>query len=351
MPQTPYANEQYIHQLIGKALAASASDIHLRVEKPPGARVRGAMVYFRVDKIRPEDTDAAARLLLGPRGTAEFLAKLGEHVTSYDAAAHGRFRVSIYRERAGLAIVLRHIATKVPTLDEVGAPIAARVLAEVERGLVLVTGPSASGKTTTAAAMIDHINKTFPKHIVTLEDPVEFVHADDKASVSQREVGSDTESYISGLAAIVRQDADVVLVGELRDTPTLESAFAVAEMGHLVIATIATADVFRTLNRLGSISKNAREARERIADTLQGIVSLRLLPRRDGAGSVLAAEALVATPSVRDALRNPEDAPPLKEIMEKGVAPYGMQSFEMHLKQLLAQNAITKDVAKAAALL
>jgi twitching motility protein PilT len=351
MPQTPYSNELYLHQLIGKALAANASDIHLRVEKPPGARVRGAMVYFRVDKIRPEDTEAAARVLLGPRAAGDLLAKLGEHVTSYDAGSHGRFRVSVYRERAGLSIVMRHIAPRVPTLDELGAPLATRVLAEVDRGIVLVTGPASSGKTTTAAAMIDHINKSFPKHVVTLEDPVEFLHADDRAAVSQREIGADTETYLTGLNAVVRQDADVVLVGEIRDTATLEAAFTVAEMGHLVLATISTVDVMRTLNRLGAISKNAREARERIADTLQGIVSQRLLPKRDGSGSVLAAEVLVATTSVRDALRNPEDAPPLKELMEKGVSPYGMQSFEMHLKQLLAQNAITKEVAKAAAAL
>jgi twitching motility protein PilT len=348
MPPTPYASEQYLHQLIGKALAANASDVHLRVEKPPGARVRGAMVYFRVDKIRPEDTEAAARVLLGARGTPELFARLGEHVTSYDAGAHGRFRVSIYRERAGLAIVMRHIAARVPTLDEIGAPIAARVLAEVERGLVLVTGPEGSGKTTTAAAIVDHVNKSFPKHVVTLEDPVEFVHIDDKASISQREVGTDTETYLTGLRAVVRQDADVVFVGEIRDTETLEAAFVVAELGHFVIATLSTLDVLRTLNRLGSISKHAREARERIADTLQGILSQRLLPKRDGSGPVLAAEILVGTAAVREALRNPEDAPPLKELMEKGVSPYGMQSFEMHLKQLLAQNVITKEVAKAA---
>ncbi len=348
MPPTPYASEVYLHQLVGKALAANASDIHLRVEKPPGARVRGAMVYFRVDKIRPEDTEAAARVLLGSRATAELFAKLGEHVTSYDAAAHGRFRVSVYRERAGLSIVMRHIAARVPSIDDIGAPIAARVLAEVDRGLVLVTGPSGSGKTTTAAAMLDHINRSFAKHVVTIEDPVEFLHADDKASISQREVGTDTDTYLSGLRAVVRQDADVVLVGEIRDNEALEAAFGVAEIGHLVLATISTTDVVRTLNRLGSVCKNAREARERIADTLQGIISQRLLPKRDGSGPVLAAEVLVGTGAVRDAIRNPEESPPLKELMEKGVSPYGMQSFEMHLKQLLAQNAITKDVAKAA---
>jgi twitching motility protein PilT len=348
MPPTPYASELYLHQLIGKALAASASDIHLRVEKPPGARVRGAMVYFRVDKIRPEDTEAAAHVLLGARATPEMLARLGEIVTSYDAGAHGRFRVSVYRERAGLSIVMRHIAARVPTLDEIGAPIAARVLAEVDRGLVLVTGPATSGKTTTAAAMIDHINKSYPKHVVTIEDPVEFMHADDKASVSQREIGTDTDSYLTALRTVAHQDADVILVGEIRDNEALDAAFNVAEVGHLVVATIPSLDVVRTLNRLGAISKTAREARERIADVLQGIISQRLLPKRDGSGSVLAAEVLVGTAAVRDALRNPEDSPPLKELMEKGVSPYGMQSFEMHLKQLLAQNAITKEVAKAA---
>lgn len=348
MPPTPYASELYLHQLIGKALAANASDIHLRVEKPPGARVRGAMVYFRVDKIRPEDTEAAAKVILGTRATGDLLAKLGEHVTSYDAGAHGRFRVSVYRERAGLSLVMRHIAAQVPSLDDIGAPIAARVLAEVDRGLVLVTGPSGSGKSTTAAAMIDHINRSYPKHLVTLEYPIEYVHADDKASISQREIGTDTESYLTGLRAVVRQDADIVYVGEIRDNETLEAAFSVAEIGPLVLATISTPDVVRTLNRLGSVCKNAREARERIADTLQGIVSQRLLPKRDGSGPVLAAEVLVGTAAVRDAIRNPEEAPPLKELMEKGVSPYGMQSFEMHLKQLLAQNAITKDVAKAA---
>ncbi|MEZ4389453.1 MAG: ATPase, T2SS/T4P/T4SS family, partial [Polyangiales bacterium] len=193
------------------------------------------------------------------------LGKLGEHVSSYDAGAHGRFRVSVYRERPGLSIVMRHIAGKVPTLDDIGAPIAARVLAEVDRGLVLVTGPNGSGRTTTAAAMLDHINKSFPKHVVTLEDPVEFVHADDKASVSQREVGIDTESYLTGLRAVVRQDADVIFVGEIRDNDTLELAFSIAEAGHFVLATIGTLDVLRTLNRLGAVSKNAREARERIA--------------------------------------------------------------------------------------
>ncbi|MBK8259146.1 MAG: PilT/PilU family type 4a pilus ATPase [Polyangiaceae bacterium] len=348
MPPTPYASEAYLHQLIGKALAANASDIHLRVEKPPGARVRGAMVYFRVDKIRPEDTEAAAHVILGVRGTADMFAKLGEYVTAYDAGTHGRFRVSVYRERAGLAIVMRHIAPQVPTLEEIGAPIAARVLAEVERGLVLITGPSGSGRTTTAGAMIDHVNKTFPKHIVTLEDPVELMHVDEKASISQREVGNDTASYLTGLNAVIRQDADVVFVGEIRDAETLEAAFSVAEAGHMVLATMGTLDVIRTLNRLGSVSKNAREARERIADALQGIVSQRLLPKRDGSGLVLAAEVLVGTPAVRDALRNPEDAPPLKELMEKGVSPFGMQSFEMHLRQLIAQNVITKEVAKAA---
>lgn len=346
---SPYANPQYLHQILAKALSAGSSDVHLRVEKPPGARVRGAMVYFRLDKLRPEDTDGAARVLLGSRAAEGRMERLEEQVLSYDAGAQGRFRVSVYRERAGLAIVMRHVPKEVPSLEDIGAPIAARVLAELPHGLVLVTGPASSGKTTTLAAMVAHVNRTFPKHVVTLEDPVEFLHVDEKASISQREIGVDTGSYLSGLRAVTRQDADVVVLGEIRDPESLEAAFGVAETGHLVIATVPTPDVVRTLNRLASVGKSSREARERIADTLQGIVSQRLLPKRDGSGLVLAAEALVATPPVKEALRNPDEAPLLKELMEKGVSPFGMQTFEMHLKQLVAQNVISKDVAKSAA--
>jgi twitching motility protein PilT len=345
---TPYASEAFIHQLLGKALAAHASDIHLKVGQPPGARVRGDIVYFRVDKIRPEDSEAAARVLLTGRPMREHLATLYEIDTSYSVAGLGRFRVNIYRQRGSLAIVMRSIPLKIPTFDELGLPAAARALAEQERGLVLVAGAAGSGKTTTLAAMVGHINTSFAKHIVGVEDPIEFLHEDSRSSVSQREIGIDTASFPAGLRAALRQDPDVIMSSVLRDGESLEVALQAAETGHLVLSALHTADVARTLARLLTLGRTPSEMRERLGDCLQGIVAQRLLPRRDGAGVVLVAEILVATPQVRDAIRRPEGNPPLRELMEKGASPYGMQTFEGHLRALVAQGTLTKEIAKVA---
>jgi twitching motility protein PilT len=197
--------------------------------------------------------------------------------------------------------------------------------------------------------MIGHINATMAKHIVTIEDPIEFLHEDNRSSVSQREVGIDTGNFASALRAALRQDPDVILVGEIRDEETMEISLQAAETGHLVVSTVHTPDVARTVNRLLALNKGAGDFRERIADCLQGILAQRLLPKRDGSGICLAAELLVVTGTVREALKRPESNPSLKELMEKGVSPYGMQTFEMHLKQLVAQGVLAKDVARAAA--
>ncbi|HVY47236.1 MAG TPA: PilT/PilU family type 4a pilus ATPase [Minicystis sp.] len=346
---TPYASEAFLHQLLGKALAANASDIHLKCGQPPGARVRGDMVYFRVDKIRPEDTEAVARLLLANRQPPPDIARLFEFDTSYEVPGVGRFRVNIYRQRGSLAVVMRSIPLEIPTFEELGVPVAATTMAENDRGLVLVVGAAGNGKSSTLAAMVGHINSNFPKHVVTIEDPIEFLHRDDRASVSQREVGLDTASFNEGLRAALRQDPDVILVGEIRDSDTMEIALQAAETGHLVFSTLHTPDVGRTIHRLLALAKNPADVRERFAEVLQGIVAQRLLPRKDDAGRVLAAEVLVATGTVRESLKRPETNPPLKELMEKGVTPYGMQTFEMHLRQLVAQGLVTKDVARAAA--
>jgi twitching motility protein PilT len=344
---TPYANEAFLQQLLGKALAANASDVHLKVGQPPGARVRGDMVYFRVEKIKPEDTEAAARVILQSRpAVLADLANLSEHDTSYSAPGLGRFRTNIYRQRGSLAIVMRNIPPKIPAFDDLGVPAPAKGLAELDRGLVLVVGAAGNGKSSTLASMIGHINQTFPKHIVTIEDPIEFLHEDARSSVSQREVGLDTGSFASALRAALRQDPDVILVGEIRDGETMEIGLQAAETGHLVLSTLHTPDVGRTLNRLLSLAKNPADVRERIADSLQGIVAQRLVPKRDGSGLVLAAEVLVVTGTVRESLKRPESNPSLKELMEKGVSPYGMQTFEMHLKLLAAQGIVAKETVK-----
>ena len=276
------------------------------------------MVYFRVDKIKQEDTEALARLLVAERGAQDDVPKLREFDTSYSAPGLGRFRVNIYRQRGTLGIVMRSIPLKIPTFEELGVPSAARGLAEQDRGLILVVGAAGNGKSSTLASMIGHINNSFPKHIVTIEDPIEFLHMDSRSSVSQREVGIDTDDFATALRAALRQDPDVILVGEIRDGETMEIALQAAETGHLVMSTLHTPDVTRTVNRLQSLAKASNELRERLGDALQGIMAQRLLPKKDGSGLVLAAEVLVATGTAREAIKRPENNPSLKEVMEKG---------------------------------
>jgi twitching motility protein PilT len=348
---TPYASEAYLQQLLAKAIAAKASDIHLKVGQPPGARVRGEMVYFRLDKITPADTEATARLIIrDPQITAQ-IDHLKEYDTSYQVPKLGRFRVNVYRQRGTLALVMRSIPQIIPTFEELGCPAACRQLSERERGLVLVVGAAGNGKSSTIAAMIGHLNKTQPLHIVTVEDPIEFLHTDELSSVSQREVGLDTGSFAQALRAALRQDPDVIQVGEIRDEETMDIALKAAETGHLVLSTLHTPDVARTINRILSLTPNEgqTDTRERVADALQGIVAQRLLPRKDGQGLVLVSEVLIATGTAREAIRNPQGNPSLKEIMEKGVTPYGMQTFEMHLKQLVQQGFLERDAARTAA--
>ena len=346
---TPYASEAFLQQLLGKALAAHASDVHLKVGQPPGARVRGDLVYFRVDKIRPEDTEAAARVLLAGRPAREQLATLQELDTSYAVAGLGRFRVTLYRQRGSLAIVMRSVPLKVPTFEELGLPAAVKTLAEQDRGLFLVAGSAGSGKSTTLAAVVGHINASFAKHIVSVEDPIEFLHEDNRSSISQREVGVDTPAFPAGLRAALRQDPDVSLAGALPDGESLEVALQAAETGHLVLSALHTTDVIRTLGRLFALGRSPAEARERVGDCLQGIIAQRLLPKRDGTGVVLATEVLVASAAVREAIRRPEASPPLRELMEKGATPYGMQTFEVHVRQLVTQGIVAKEIAKAVA--
>jgi twitching motility protein PilT len=239
------------------------------------------------------------------------------------------------------------IPAKIPTLEELGVAVACRELCAKTRGLVLVVGAAGNGKSTSLAAMIGELNRTRALHIITIEDPIEFLHRDDKSSISQREVGLDTPTFASALRAALRQDPDVILLGEIRDPESMEIALMAAETGHLVLSTLHTPDVYRTVHRMLSLmSGEPRDVRERIADVLQGIVAQRLLARRDGQGVVLASEVLVVTGTVREAIKRPEANPPLKDLIEKGAHPYGMQTFEMHLKHLLTQGIVDRETAR-----
>src|SRR5438067_4296702 len=347
---TPYEGEEYFQQILMKAVAAGASDVHLKVGQPPGARIRGDMVYFKTERLKPEDTEAMARHVIRDAEVRGDLEHLKQYDTSYAVRAGGRFRVNVYRQRATLAVVMRAIPMTIPTFEMLGAPPACKTFCEKDRGLILVVGAAGNGKSSTLAAMIGEMNRTRSLHIVTIEDPIEFLHEDVQSSISQREVGLDTDNFAIALRAALRQDPDVILVGEIRDEETMDIALKAAETGHLVLSTLHTPDVTRTVGRMLALAPNANvhELRERIGDNLQGIVAQRLLPRKDNQGLVLAAEVLVATGTVREAIKRPEQNPTLKECMEKGVHPYGMQTFEMHLKQLVAQQLMDKEVARAA---
>jgi twitching motility protein PilT len=347
---TPFADESFFHALLAKAVAGGASDVHIKVGQPPGARIRGDMIYFRTEKITAEDTAAVARLVIANGDVRARLDELKELDASYAAPGIGRFRVNIYRQRGSLAVAMRFIPTEIPGMDALGLPLpVTRELAERGNGLVLVVGAAGTGKSTSIASMIAHLNETRALHIVTVEDPIEFLHPDLMSSISQREVGSDTASFSAALRAALRQDPDVIFVGEIRDEETMEIALKAAETGHLVLATLHTTDAVRTVNRILALMRgDPAENRMRIASCLQGIVAQRLLPRADGNGVVVAAEVLVAAQSVRESVRRPDNNPPLKALMEKGVHPYGMQTFQMAVARLIQDKVIDEATAAEA---
>jgi twitching motility protein PilT len=260
----------------------------------------------------------------------------------------GRFRVNVLKQRSSFMVVMRVIPFDVPTLESLELPEVLGPIAESDKGLVLVTGVTGSGKTSTIAAMINHINRTQHKHIVTIENPIEFLHRDINSSVTQRDVGVDTESFSIGLAAALRQDPDVVLIGEIRDAETLDSALKGAEMGHLVIAAMPSPDASSALGRL--LAMFPREERQigrmRLADTLRAVISQQLLPRKDGQGRVAAMEILVATPQVREAIRDNQGLGELEEIIEQG-EDEGMSTLEQHLVRLVDSGVISAETARA----
>jgi twitching motility protein PilT len=348
---TPFADEKFFLSLLSKAVAGGASDVHIKVGQPPGARIRGDMIYFRTEKITPEDTDAVARHVVTKPEVLEHLDDLKEYDTSFQASNIGRFRVNVYRQRGSLAVVMRFIPTDIPQMDALGLAMpVTRDLAERQNGMVLVVGAAGNGKSTSIASMVAHLNTTRALHIVTVEDPIEFLHRDEMSSISQREVGLDTESFAAARRAALRQDPDVIFLGEIRDEETMEIALKAAETGHLVLATLHTSDAVRTVNRMLALMRgDATENRVRIASCLQGIVAQRLLPRADGAGVVLASEVLVASHSVKESIRRPENNPPLKSLMEKGAHPYGMHTFQISIGRLL-QEGLIDDATAAEAL-
>ncbi len=343
-------DESALHSLLRKGQQYAASDILLKVGQPPAFRVGGILHYLQGDKLKPEQTRDLARAVLATSRYTGSIEDLHQFDTAYSVPGVGRFRVNVYRQRGTIAIALRMIPLKIPTFEELRVPSVLKKLAEIERGMILICGAAGNGKSSTLAAMIGHLNQVRRSHVVTIEDPIEFIHQDGTSLISQREVGIDTADFATALRAALRQSPDVILVGEIRDEETMDIGLKAAETGHLLLSTLHTPDVARTVGRVLALcgSRDPQEVRERLADNLKGIVAQRLLPRADGQGLVLAAEVLVVTGTARETIRKPEGNPPLKDIMERGRHPYGMQTFEMHLRELVKEGLLDVEVARQA---
>ena len=339
-----------VDKLLTVGVQNGASDIHFRPGDPPIYRFNGVLRPLKMDKLTAEHTREVALHLIADPLVKNQVDSIQDHDTSYGLSGVARFRVNIYRQRGSLAIILRIIPATVPSIDGLGLPEVLKTIASQDRGLVLVTGATGSGKSSTLAAMIDHINRSEPLHILTIEDPIEFMYKNIKSSISQREIGPDTNSFAMALRAALRQDPDVILVGEMRDTETIDIALKASETGHLVLSTVHTTDASRTINRLVSVFTAEEQAmvRMRLADCLKATISQRLLPKADGKGRAVALEIMVQTKTVQEYIRE-DRANELKDVIEKGRDTYGTQSFDQHLSQLYKTGTITLETASAAA--
>jgi twitching motility protein PilT len=334
-------------ELIQTAGARGASDIHLRAGHVPLVRIDGSLErWTSVAAISAVDLDSFAARLLSPVHQERLRTKLEVDV-AWQAPGVGRVRASVFRQRGTVAISMRLIPASVPSLEALGLPPSVVALSEESRGLVLVTGATGSGKSTTLAALVDLINRTRALHILTIEDPIEFVHDDRRAVVTQREVGFDTPAYAPGLRSALRQDPDVILIGEMRDMETVETALVAAETGHLVLSTLHTLDAPETVNRIVSVFPPHQQGqiRHQLSRVLRASISQRLMPRADGRGRVLAAEVLIATAFIRDCIQDAEKTSLIGDAIVQGAAQYGMQSFDQAILKLCQQDMVTVEEA------
>jgi twitching motility protein PilT len=340
-----------IEQIIKAAIDRGASDLHIKAGDVFRARIDGKLVPLTKQRLTPDQTRAIAQHLISSDEDRGRIDRLRDYDCSWGMPGVGRFRVNILRQRSSFMIVMRVIPFDVPTFDTLGLPSILATIAGAERGVILVTGVTGSGKSSTMAAIVNHINQTQNKHIVTLENPIEFLHRDLSCSVTQREIGVDTDDFRAGLRAALRQDPDVVLIGEMRDAETIDTAMKAAETGHLVISTLHTPDAVTTVSRVVSMfpPEEQEVARLRLAEALQAVISQRLLPRVDSHGRVAAVEILICTAMVRDLIRDAERIAALRDYIRDARDQYGMQTFDQHLIDLVADDVVTYETALAAA--
>ncbi|HEY6398789.1 MAG TPA: type IV pilus twitching motility protein PilT, partial [Solirubrobacteraceae bacterium] len=332
-------------------IQAEGSDLHLKVPVPPTARVHGHLSPLEGEEgLKPADTERVLRYMLTDPTKLDEFDREGEVDFAYSIEGLARFRVNAFRQRGSISLVCRAIPYSVRSIEQLNLPPVIRALAEEERGIILLTGTTGSGKSTTLAAMIDHMNQTMAKHVVTIEDPIEYLHRDKKSVTNQREVGLDTTSFKRALRRVLRQDPDVILIGEMRDEETVQTALSAAETGHLVLSTVHTVDATESINRMLDFfpPHQHQQARAMIAGTLKGVVSQRLIPSADGGGRVAVCEILIMTGRVRDMIMDPVQTGRLHEVIQEGEY-YGMQTFDQALLGHLQAGRITMDEALKAA--
>ncbi len=331
-------------------IQTNASDLHLKVGRPPTLRVDGQMVNIEAAPLKQEDLRSLAEQIMGPKNIKEF-SELKESDFALAVPGVGRFRVNAYQQRGTIAYAFRTVPFQAKTISELNLPTVCERIAMMPRGLVLVTGITGSGKSTALASMLHYINQNRHANVITIEDPIEYLHRDINCSINQREVGTDTGSFGQALRRVLRQDPDIILVGEIRDLETLDTALKAAETGHLVFSTLHTTDATQTVNRILSFypPHQQTEVRYMLSNALRAIVSLRLVKRADKKGRVPAAEVLVNSEAVRDQMRDLSNALNLPMLIREGAVPYGMQSFDQSLMNWYEKGVISYEDALQAA--
>jgi twitching motility protein PilT len=339
-----------MEKIIKAAVDRGASDLHIKAGDVFRARIDGKLVPLTKQRLTPDQTKAIALRLIPSEEDRARIEKIRDYDCSWGMPGIGRFRVNILRQRSSFMIVMRVIPFDVPTFETLRLPAVLAQVSAAERGMILVTGVTGSGKSSTMAAIINHINQTQQRHILTLENPIEFLHRDISCSVTQREIGTDTDDFRMGLRAALRQDPDVILIGEMRDAETIDTAMKAAETGHVLVSTLHTPDAVTTISRIVSMFPIEEQeiARLRFAEALHAVVSQRLLPRADGHGRAAALEVLLCTGTARDMIKDKDRTPELRDYIKESREQYGMQTFDQHLMDLVADGTVTYETAVAA---
>lgn len=336
-----------LSSILNIAVKGKASDVHIKAGLPPILRIYGTLVPIKNhERLSPDEVTKAAMRIMN-ESQKETFKQQRQVDMAYSVPGLGRFRVNIFQQRGAVGIVLRVIPMNIMTFEQLNLPKVLYNISSEVRGLILVTGVTGSGKSTSLAAVIDHINNNRSDHIITVEDPIEYLHRDKRCIINQREIGTDAESFSLALRGALRQDPDIILVGEMRDMETIEIAMTAAETGHLVLSTLHTIDAMETINRIVSVFPpyQQKQVRIQLAGVIKAIVSQRLLPTKDGKGRVPAVEVMVTTSRIRECIEDKEKTKEIADAITKGFTTYGMQTFDQSILGLLNRDLITYDVA------